>query len=763
VREKTRAILILLTDKREEEESKRREWSVEEERGRWLTELNECVERVRMVQAVMAEVEEAAEADRIANGAAEEGEEEWVSGLSTGERAVVRRALRASREGGGSEEKRRREEKRQKRRDEQTKRLVAIPTTAAAETDNEEDDEDVEDEEDEYEADEAVKRQHNQAYDLFLSLLSTPAPPPTNTTTTQPHSTTQPSLSSSQLYRLTHLTFLFTSLRASMTLMSQFQLVSSLQSTVSSLYTSFLSHLQRAFLTALSSTSSPGSIAPLTSILRLYVLLDERSTCESIVRDQLLLPALQSIFSAGSLRTNPAASAVGSAVSNLAALYERVLELVERVVCVLNEATCAFSPRAFDWFGDVFFTTLAAQLTPLATTLFSPGTPTVFHYHYTLSCSLLSSLSALAAASSGTEQSHSLMSHAAADGFMKRWNLSIYFMLRFQQLATAVEAACSLPAEQQQVSGRTSDGGSGWRVPAVSGVVESSTLQCWSDGVWLAELSGQFLKLTLQCVERYSAMVEAGCKLTPASSAGATGTAATATDSGSGTAAAGSGEVVCTFSVELLYAYHDDVESMDTFISKRLSPAILARLPAGASSSSSLASSFSPTVARLRSLQPLMLSSLTALLSSAASVPLSGVNGLRQQYRMSKKAPTAPSPYVAQLLAILAKQQHSAASSQPWQRDLLRQVLCRVCEVWSERVQSVLDVALKMEASLRLLKKKGADGAEMSEVDKIRGQLELDVREFERGSRDQFGVAVDEVQPLQQLQRVIQTTGVNSS
>ena len=490
VREKTRAILVLLTDKRAEEDGKRREWSVEEERGRWLTELSECVERVRIVQAVMAEVDEAAEAERIAGGQAEEGEEAWVGQLDVEERAVVRRALRANREGAGAEEKKRREEKRQKRREDHGKRAVA----GEEDEEEEEDDDDDGEDKDDYDTDDAIKRQHNQAYDLFLSLLSTsPA--------IYPSSTSQPSLSPSQLYRLTHLTFLFTSLHASMTLMSQFQLISSLQSTVSALYTSFLSHLQRAFLTAVSSASaspSTSSSSSLTSVLRLYVLLDERAACESIVRDQLLVPALQSIFVPNALRTNPSASSGGSAVSNLGALYDRVLELVERVVCVLNEATCAFSPRSFDWFGDVFFTTLAAQLTPLATALFSPGTPTVFHAHYTLSCSLLSSLSALAEASSGgtvsdEQQSPALLSHAAVDGFMKRWNLSIYFRLRFQQLATAVEVACSLPTEQQLGTGSSSGSGGvgGWSVPAVSGVVSSTVLQCWADGVWLAELSGQ--------------------------------------------------------------------------------------------------------------------------------------------------------------------------------------------------------------------------------------------------------------------------------
>ena len=752
VREKSRALLLVLSDKRDEEAGKRREWLLEEERERWLGELNDCVERVRMAQAVMAEVDEAAEAERIASGAVAEGEDEWVSALEDGQRAVVRQALRASSDGAGSEEMKRREERRQKR---VSSRPAPAPTAADSVVDDD-DDEDVDDEEDDAGADEAVKRQHNQAYDLFLSLLSSPAAA-TNAAAADPSSTTQPSPSSAQLYRLTHLTFLFISLRASMTLMAQFQLVSSLQSTVASLYASFLSHLQRAFLHAVSNpTADPDT---LTSVLRLYVLLDERTTCESVVREQLLVPALHSIFAPGALRTNPSASSSGGAVSNLGALYERVLELVERVVCVLDEATRAFSPRSFDWFGDVFFAALAAQLTPLASALFSPGTPSVFHAHYTLSCSLLSTLSALHAASSGgvvsaAQAQQQLLSHPAVDAFLKRWSLSIYFMLRFQQLATAVETACSLPVEQQQASGKSGDGGSGgWRVAAVSGVVESSALQCWADGVWLAELSGQFLKLTLQCVERYCSMLEAGCKLQPAS--GASAASATTTD-GSTAPAAAAADVVCAFPAELLYAYHDDVQRMDSFIAQRMSPAILARLPAG--SHSSLTASLSPTIARLRSLPPLLLDSLTALLSSAATVPLSAVAGLRQQYRMSKKGPTAPSPYVAQLLATLAKQRSTSDRA-----ELLRLVVARVCEVWGERVQAVMDVALKMEVSLRLLKKSNRDaaGGEQSEVEKIRGQLELDVREFERGLRDELGVAVAEVQPLQQLQRLIHTVGVS--
>ena len=748
-KEKTGAVLMLVAEAKAEVEGREREREEGEERVRWLRELQLVVERVQLMQQLMQELQE--EEDReterqserqsssregVKNGTSlawEEKTEEPLRSVQDGVvRAVIRRAVQAAKA-----TDRRDEGSRQQRRED-----------SAARGDAAHEDVEAEEEEDEaYDADEAVKRQHNAAYDLFLSLLALPPAAAAAVSPSPP--------SDSLLSLLTHLTVLLVSLHASLALTSSFSLVASLQPTVATLSDGFASHLSRALLQSLSSSSQPA----LSSVLRLYLLLDQQQTAQQIVRDSVVQPALAAIVSPSTLRVGPVSPSSSSPPSNLQSLYRDVLSFAQRLLPLLCSASASFTPSAFDWAGDVFFASLSSALLQLSSSLFSPGTPHVFHFHYSLSQSLLSSLAALAPPS---PPHAAFLSHPAVEAFTRKFNLQIYFRLRLQQIAGAVEAQCSRSVDelqQQETAAAAGGAAGGWL--QVSDSVRHALLQCWSDGVWLQELSGHFMRLSLQLLERYALMAEHGCRTTSSAPSGA---------AAEGEAAAQQG-VTAVFPTPLLFALYADVQGLLAFLSSSLTPLIVSRLPPEAASASLVTATLAPSVARLSSLPPLLLSTLSSVLSSSvAAGPLASIHRLASTYRIAgSKRPSGPSPYTASLLRSLSSLLSSPSALQRWpvadRQLLLRRVVSSCLLQLQEKAASVLELAVKTEQSLRLLKRKGGaagagGGGGGEEVDKMRAQLELDVRELERGLHE---LGIRELPELHSLLQAVRTAGLSTA
>ena len=697
IKEKTQAVALIVEEGRREVEDRLQEREEGEERVRWLKELQDTVERVKRIQVVMAEMEEEREGEER-EGAEAPADNPLASlpPIKQGMRGRVRAALLKAREGGGEEERRRREERRAKRR-------------GGADGGDEDEDEDVED----YGVDESVKRQHNAAYDLFLSLLSSPAPSP------------PPFPSPSHLTHLTHLTFLFIAVNTSLTFTSSFSLIASLSTTLTPLSTSFYSHMSRALVSSLSPTPSPSS---LRTLLRLYLLLDAASTAQSIIKDQIVTPYLTSLITLSALRTPPT-TAPPHPPSNLPSIYTEVEGFAKRILPILQSAS-SFSPHSFDWWGDVFFSATSSALIALGPALFSPGTPSLFHFHYIHTTAFLASLSTLAESCGVSD----LLHLPVVDGFVKKWNVGIYFRLRFQAIASKVEGDCLKGAEEG--------------VQVVE-AVKTALSQCWSESVWLPELTPSFMRLSLQCIERFASMVDSAC----------------VTHSVQGSEG-GEGSVVAAFPTPLLFHLYVDVKALIDFIGRPLRSLITARL--GSDNAPLIAPTLAPSVTRLESLLPLLHATLTTILSHSCAPPLAQIARLPTVYRMTSKRPTAPSPYIAQLLKALVACTSTPPSlrwSEGDRRELTRSVVVAVVGLMAEKVTSVLELAVRTEASLRMLRRSGAAagggaGGEMTEVEKIRGQLELDVKELERGVAEDLGVT--RVTPLQDLATTVRTAGLST-
>lgn len=81
---------------------------------------------------------------------------------------------------------------------------------------------------------------------------------------------------------------------------------------------------------------------------------------------------------------------------------------------------------------------------------------------------------------------------------MKKWQLLVYFQLRFREIIKDVEDVLNDPKKSLAREG-------GDDMIFVGGkVILTSIKQCWSDDIFLYGLSHRFWKLTLQLIKRYN-------------------------------------------------------------------------------------------------------------------------------------------------------------------------------------------------------------------------------------------------------------------
>lgn len=83
---------------------------------------------------------------------------------------------------------------------------------------------------------------------------------------------------------------------------------------------------------------------------------------------------------------------------------------------------------------------------------------------------------------------------------MKRWQLPVYFQLRFREMVNPVEDLLSDP--KASVNMETNPAQDVLALPG-SRAVSNAIVQCWSDHVYLYGLAHRFWKLTLQLLKRY--------------------------------------------------------------------------------------------------------------------------------------------------------------------------------------------------------------------------------------------------------------------
>lgn len=365
----------------------------------------------------------------------------------------------------------------------------------------------------------------------------------------------------------------------------------------------------------------------------------------------------------------------------------------------------------FSFLSASFFAEVVSFLsTEVGSVLFSSGLPHVFLAHFHATKSFLAAVDSFAAAQldpplpattapaaatavAGSPSVAALHAHPSWVAFDKRWNVGIYFQLRFQTIAAGLESAVVKVAPSSSGgAGTLAQLAAGKAVPSampeplgdscapfaavqsceqcfhmgVSSALWRSLCACFSPRTFLSEAAPRFLKLALQCLARWATWAEEAAK-----AAGA------ATHAG-GTAGLGSLQAPEAQLLLLVADVQRILQLLPTHLLPlvarvlgvaavsplRVQAALRSGSQQGGESSEdeallrAICGAFSPSLGRLSALSDSASGQLGDLLLSRCTPALSYVSRIKPAYRFSRQ-PTHALQYVRAMLQPVTRAAHA--------------------------------------------------------------------------------------------------------
>ncbi|KAF4090537.1 hypothetical protein AMELA_G00053750 [Ameiurus melas] len=233
------------------------------------------------------------------------------------------------------------------------------------------------------------------------------------------------------------------------------------------------------------------NVAIVRHCLRTYATIDKTKDAEALVGQVLVKPYMEEVITEQFVKSSP---------NGLQMMYAKVLEFVPHHCRLLREVTGGtFSSDKADIVPGYDF--LVNSVWPEAIkgvegripSLFNPGNPDAFYERYCISMDFVRKFERQCGSQASVKR---LRAHPSYQSFHNKWNLPVYFQLRYKDIAGYLENA-------------TADGlkaapaGSHYRLQ-VTDVLWSCVCRCWAERIYLPPLAHRFWKLTLQLLSRYA-------------------------------------------------------------------------------------------------------------------------------------------------------------------------------------------------------------------------------------------------------------------
>ncbi|XP_040098728.1 conserved oligomeric Golgi complex subunit 2 isoform X2 [Oryx dammah] len=469
--------------------------------------------------------------------------------------------------------------------------------------------------------------------------------------------------------------------------------------------------------------------------LRTYATIDKTRDAEALVGQVLVKPYVDEVI---------LEQTVDSHLSDLQLMYDKLLEFVPHHCRLLREVTGgAISSEkgntvpGYDFLVNSVWPEIVRGLEEKLPSLFNPGDPDAFHQKYTISMDFVRTFERQCGSQASVKR---LRAHPAYHSFNNKWNLPVYFQIRFREIAGSLEAALTDVLEDAPA-------GSSYRLLA-SHRTWSSLQRCWSDKMFLPLLAHRLWRLTLQILARYSIFVKE-LLLRPISNESAkdikkplvTGskelsiTQGSCEDQASGLSEAK--PIVSISSTQLVYVV-TDLDRLQEQLPELLET-IKPKLEVMGFKNFSSISALEDSQLSLSACVPALSEKITQDLSESCFSHLKSALEVPRLYRRTnKEVPVTASSYVDSALKPLYQLQsrHKDKLKQATIRRWLEATLSESTHKYYETVSDVLNSVRKMEESLKRLKQArrappaspaGLSGGGMSDDDKIRLQLALDV------------------------------------
>ncbi|KAM4770949.1 conserved oligomeric Golgi complex subunit 2 [Rhinophrynus dorsalis] len=229
--------------------------------------------------------------------------------------------------------------------------------------------------------------------------------------------------------------------------------------------------------------------------LRTYATIDKTRDAEALVGQVLVKPYIDEVIVEQYVESHP---------SGLQIMYNKLLDFVPHHCRLLREVTgCSFSSEkedtvpGYDFLVNSVWPDIAQGLEERLPSLFSPGNPDSYLKKYTVSMEFVRAFEKQCGSQASVKR---LRSHPSYISFSNKWNLPVYFQLRFKEIAGSFESALFCGLEDAPA-------GSTYCLLATHALWSCLT-SCWSDKCYVPCLTHRFWKLTLQALTRYCLFIK---------------------------------------------------------------------------------------------------------------------------------------------------------------------------------------------------------------------------------------------------------------
>ncbi|KAH8119152.1 COG complex component [Phellopilus nigrolimitatus] len=504
----------------------------------------------------------------------------------------------------------------------------------------------------------------------------------------------------------------------------------------------------------------------------------------------------------------------------LASLYNKILRFISRDLKAIMEAadrvglknyrgtikTSVFAvepsndademtEQGFNILSNVVWVEVSrAVMDDLGSTVFAAGKPDEFRKNYETTQAFMRSLEYLAPSSLSVRN---LRRHPSFEAFERRWQLPVYFQLRWKDIVGRVEEALeskSLKASSKSNSNNAKAGDSAATfVLSQSAATWNAIRQCWSAEFYLPDLGHRFWRLTLQLLKRYRVWVETSLpsrdlsakakspvvdKVTVTglpSSRSSTPTPQQDAQSSDRTAEEDKSLYQCAIVMQ-------DLREMEHVVWRLWEQQISTMLPQhspGEDAAGQPKSVLKSSLSSLMDVIPLLSSQIETILIRRCCDALTPVKSLPGQFRAAsqKNKPTKPSAFIPLILRPLKS--FFGIDTGEGEAKALKEVFCapmssNVVDAVANRYMSHVSAMRKTEESLRRLrmgKKTGFSlfgGASSSNDDdsrdeeRVRTQLILDVEAFGKDA-ELLGVDLDRSATFKSLNYMVHASSTGEA
>ncbi|XP_065873329.1 conserved oligomeric Golgi complex subunit 2 [Euphorbia lathyris] len=459
--------------------------------------------------------------------------------------------------------------------------------------------------------------------------------------------------------------------------------------------------------------------------LRAYAAIDNTKSAEEIFRTTIVAPLIQKIISQGSSGMVSAASGDG-----LADDYRQFKQCIVKDCKFLLEISSTENSglHVFDFLANSILKEVLSAIQKGKPGAFSPGRPTEFLMNYNSSLDFLAHLEGYCSSRSAVAK---FRAEPVYVEFMKQWNVGVYFSLRFQEIAGALDSALAASSLVPVQNSESAQGNLGGLTLKQSATLLESLRSCWREDVLILSCSDKFLRLSLQLLARYSNWLSSGLA---------------ARKSNSSRSNSGFEWAVSAAPDDFIYVIHD-LTCLATEVCGDYLDHVLQLL---SSCSGDILGLVKQSILQggksLNDLAPLAINAIVEALVEKAVEDLRQVKGITATYRMTNKPlPVRHSPYVTGVLrplkAFLEGERATAYLTKETSNALLLGAATEITGRYYELAAELVSVARKTESSLQRIRQ-GAQrraGASsdvsdhsFSDTDKICMQLFLDIQEYGR-------------------------------